>query len=320
MISGLKRFGIGLATGGVGMKRLLGPVLLVLGLLVAGCGGGDGGPTNPGGGDGGSTMTATIGGTAWKAASNAIFVNAGGTARDGTLVITGVESPSGISVVLLIGFISGPATQPLGVNGLSTPGGIASVGGGGDGWTTPMSGAAGFVTITTRTATRIAGTFNFTAAHVDPAHIPANLTVTGGAFDITVDAGLPPLPTGVGSTAIGNIGGAPWNGATILGWQPAPGAITIQVDNTAYSISLISAVPVSAGGTYGIPSQISMLVQRYGTADAWWGGLGADVGTLTVSTLDGNRLIAAFSATLPSLQEEAPLAITGGAINVYLQQ
>jgi hypothetical protein len=302
------------------MKRLLGPVLLVLGLLAAGCGGGDGGPSNPDGGGGGNTFTATIDGEAWSAAPNVISVTAGGTPRDGTLLITGVESPSGVALALMIGFIAGPATQPLGVNPLSTPGGSASVGGGGDGWITPMNGAAGFVTITTRTDKRIAGTFNFTAAHFDPAHIPANLMVTAGAFDITVDAGLPPLPTGVGSTAIATIGGAPWNGATIIGLQPTPGAITIQVDNTAYSISLNSAVPVSAGGTYGIPSQISMMVSRSGTPDAWWGGLGADIGTLTIATLDGNRLIADFSATLPSMQEEAPLAVTGGAINVYMQQ
>ncbi|MBK7769595.1 MAG: hypothetical protein IPI48_03405 [bacterium] len=143
-------------------------------------------------------------------------------------------------------------------------------------WTTPMSGQAGFITLSARTATRVAGTFNYTAGH--SAAPCAARVVTGGAFDITRESGLPPLPTGVGSTAIATIGGVPWNAATIVGLSGGGTSFTLAADNTSYSITLSPKQLVSAGNTYGIPSQMGITVLRTGTADSWWGGLGADIG------------------------------------------
>ncbi len=299
--------------------------MLALPLLqLAGCGGGGGGgPTGPGGGGGGggggNSFTAVIDGTAWTSDSSAISVTGSASAtRAGLLIISGYETSSNRGLSLAISFFIGPAVQPLGVNSATTPGGSGTVMLPPDSWLTPMSGAAGFVTLTERSATRIAGSFNFTAAALAGA-TPAQRVVTGGAFDITVPAGLPPLPTGVGSTATATIGGSPWYAATIVGLHPGSGTFSLSASNTAYSLTLVPKVPVSAGNSYGIPSQMGVTVLREGTAESWWGGTGADIGTVTISTFDAHRLVASFSGILPALNAPAALTLAGGTVNAYLE-
>lgn len=306
------------------MKRISGPSWLIVALLAVSCGGGDDGPAAPGGGGGGggggNTFTATIDGQAFAADAATIQVTGNTPAtRQGTLVITGYQTSSGRALSVSFSFFIGPASQPLGVNPGTNPGGIASITIASDIWMTPLSGAAGFITLSTRTDKRIAGTFNFTAAGSLPGMSPANRVVTNGTFDITIDAGLPPLPTGVGSTCIANIGGTPWNAATIVGIQPGAGSFSVAADNTSYSISLVPKVVTAAGNTYGIPSEMGITVLRTGTAESWYGGLGADIGSVTITTLDANRLIASFNGTLPPLSAPGSLAVTGGAINAHLE-
>jgi hypothetical protein len=297
-------------------------LLLCVPLLMAvGCGGSDG-PSNPGGGGGGgggNSFTAVIDGVNW--ASDEAFISVTGIStptREGMLIITGFEASSGRGLSMGISFFIGPATQPLGVNTGTTPGGTGTVMVTPESWTTPMSGQAGFITLSARTATRVAGTFNYTAEALGGA-VPAARVVTGGAFDITKDSGLPPLPTGVGSTAIATIGGVPWNAATIVGLSGGGTSFTLAADNTSYSITLSPKQLVSAGNTYGIPSQMGITVLRTGTADSWWGGLGADIGSITITTLTTNRVVATFNGNLVPLNAVGNLAVGGGAINAYLQ-
>lgn len=292
----------------------------LLAFVVAGCGGDDdGGPAGPGGGgndDG--PFRATIDGQPWSADDATVSVTgAPGSTREGLILITGYETATGRAVTLSLAFMGGPSTQPLGVNTGTTPGGLATVLVGSETWVTPFSGAAGFVTLTERTATRIAGTFNFTAAAQNAA-MPATRVVTAGSFDITKATGLPGLPSGVGSTAIATFGGTPWYAATIVGISSGSGVFSLAADNTAYSLTLVPTQPVAAGNTYGIPSQMGLTVTRTGTTDSWWGGLGADVGSITITTLQDDRLVGTFNANLVPLNAVGGLAVGGGAINAYL--
>lgn len=307
------------------MKRPLGMALLVLGLVAVGCGGGGdggGGPTGPPPPGGGNTFTATIDGTAWSSDKNLIMVTGPNPANhQGTLVISGYQASTQRSVQLFLSFIIGPATQPLGVNQGTNPGGTANVLVVTDSWLTPLSGKAGTIQITARTDKRIAGEFNFTADGILPGMTPPTRTITNGKFDITIAAGLPPLPTGVGSTAIANIGGTPWNAATIVGFNGGLGTFSIALDNTLYSISIVPKQPVTAGNLYGIPSQITFQVIQTGTSNSWVATSGPDIGTVAINTFDANRLIANFSVTaLPVLNGSGgPLTIIGGAINAHLE-
>ncbi|MBK6735545.1 MAG: hypothetical protein IPG61_16010 [bacterium] len=301
-------------------RYLVVPAIALL-LILGGCGGGDDGPNNPGGGGGGggNSFTAVIDGVNWTSDEASISVSGINTpTREGMLIVTGFEASSGRGLSLAFSFFIGPASQPLGVNTGTTPGGTGTVIMAPDSWMTPLSGQAGFITLSARTATRVAGTFNFTAAAVAGA-VPATRVVTGGTFDITKDSGLPPLPTGVGSTAIATIGGVPWYAATIIGLGGGGTSFTLAADNTSYSITLSPKQLVSAGNTYGIPSQMGITVLRTGTADSWWGGLGADIGSITITTLTTNRVVATFNGNLVPLNAVGNLAVGGGAINAYLQ-
>jgi len=309
------------------MKRVRILALLVLGLFAVSCGGDDS-PTGTGGGgggnnSGGNSFTATIDGQPFKSDANLIQVTGNNPAtRQGTLVITGYQTSTGTGINLILSFfISTPAsvTQPLGVNTGTTPGGTCSVIKGSDSWTTPLSGAAGFVTVTERTDKHIKGTFHCSTDGILPATTPPTRSVTNGAFDITIDSGLPPLPTGVGSTAVATLGGTPWNAATVVGLTGGAGSFSTSADNADYSITLSPKVPVSSGNTYNIPSDINITVINKNTTDSWYGGTGADIGTMTINTIAANRLYANFSGTLPPLSASGSLLVTGGAINTYLE-
>lgn len=310
------------------MKRVRILALLVFGLFAVSCGGDDS-PTGTGGGggggnnSGGNSFTATIDGQPFKSDANLIQITGNNPAtRQGTLVITGYQTSTGTGMNLIISFfqnVPNAVTQPLGVNTGTTPGGTASVIKGVDSWMTPLNGASGFVTVTERTDTHIKGTFFCTTEGILPSITPPTRVVTNGAFDITVASGLPPLPTSVGSTSVANLGGTPWNAATVVGLSGGTGVFSTSADNTNYSITFVPKMPVSAGNTYGIPSQIGMTVINKLTADSWWGGTGSDIGTMTINQLDSNRLYANFSGTLPPLSGSGSLTVSNGAINTYLE-
>ncbi|MGB8329606.1 MAG: hypothetical protein WCE62_05715, partial [Polyangiales bacterium] len=284
------------------MTRMIERVIAVLVLAALGCGdgGGDGGGGQAGGGGnpGGTSFSARIDGEPWAADDDLVQVTGNpGAPRLGTIVISGLEVATGQGLTLALSFISGPGTYPLGVNIGTTPGGTGQVTDPPDSWLTPLSGDAGTVTITVRTATRIAGTFSFSA---DPllGGGPAAV-VTDGKFDITQSAGLPALPTGDGSTASATIDGSAWNGATVVALNPGAGVLSVSASNTAYSISMTPKVPLTAGNSYGIPSQISLTIIRTGAADSWVAIGGDDVGTWTIDTFTATRATGTFDATLP---------------------
>lgn len=302
-------------------SRFLLACLSIVSLVIVGCGGSSSptGPSDQSSGTGtGNVFSAIIDGTAWSSDANHITVT-GSTSptRAGTLVISGYETASGTTLSLTLSFVGGPSTQPLGVNINTTPGGIGMVAAPPASWTTPLDGAAGTITLSKRTSTEIAGTFSFTAT----ASVGATGTrnVTAGSFDITMAGGLPAMPTGTGSVVHASIDGTPWNAATIVGSNPGSGIFTLEADNTEYSVTLIPTVPVVAGTTYGIPSQMSLTVIRTGTSNSWAATSGVDVGSVTITTFDAHRLVASFDVTLPPQTASGSLSMSEGAIDAYLQ-
>ncbi|HET9886302.1 MAG TPA: DUF6252 family protein, partial [bacterium] len=194
------------------MKRIFFAVLL-LSLLAPGCGDDDDDTTGPGPAN--NEMSANVDGQAWRADQSAITVNGGAsTPFQGTISIAGTQL-GGVNenITLILSFISGPGTYPLGVNFLTNAGGQATFTQAPTSFVTILTGEAGVVTITTRTNTRIAGTFSFDASDISG---PGTVSVTNGVFDITVEGSLPALPTGSGSEMSANLDGNFWNAATIL--------------------------------------------------------------------------------------------------------
>jgi len=292
--------------------------LLLLGFLAAGCSDDDE-PTGPGAAF--NKMSANVDGQFWQSDQSAITITGdSATAPQGTMVISGTKLTGGNkNITLELSFITGPGTYPLGVSVLTNAGGRGLYSEAPNSWLTPMTGEAGTVTISTRTDTRIVGTFSFDADEF-PGSTPSTVRVTNGEFDITVEGGLPALPTGIASVTSANLNGDFWNAATIIAYATVPGEFNFAGTTTEFAIAIFPLVPVSAGNTYGMPSQISLTINRIGSTDSWHSDGGPNVGTLTVTEFTNDQLVATFDGVIPQLSGGiTPMAITDGQINVFLQ-
>lgn len=280
-----------------------GTVLAVSCLLVSSCGGNNS-PTGPGGG---ANFQATVGGTAWQAQSAA----AGGGAN-GTFSITGVNA-SGAGIGLVLYNLSAPGTYPLGVGG-TVFGGTATLTEGAASWWTALTGAAGTVTITQVSSTRIAGTFSFTAVPLSGG-ATGTRAVTAGSFDLAVTAtGSIAVPANVGNRAGGMLGGQPWNAATVVMISaPASGVLSSGFSNDTHSINLTLS-GFTGPGTY----QLNTGVARYfgvvltGTTTSWGGTQASNSGSVVITSVSASRVVGSYTATLqPGTGGAGTLTITG---------
>jgi len=306
--------------------------------LLAACGGSDnttgptsGGNQNPGGTTGGTggtaLMTATIDGKAWTASSGGVSAIQVSSASGGYL-ISGLElsgATIGTGIGISINDIPGPGTYPLGTDGVSVAGGFGAVTGtGSQTWNTPVSGAAGTITITALTTAHIAGTFSFTAS------LPANgatgtRVVTSGVFDAPFKpaAVIKALPDSVGSKMTATLNGQPWIGG-IVGGQIGSGFISLSGINDKQSILFTIPMPTAAG-TYVLNNILPNFVQAWdpnavkpaGARCCW--GVQGDVGTVTFTTLTKTRVKGTFSATLspqPGTAAVGLLTIANGTFDI----
>ncbi len=257
--------------------------------LLAACGG-DGG-SGPDGGD--ADFSATIEGAEWTAASQSATAAAG---PGGTFTIAGGSAESSPRAIIMTLYnIGGPGTYPFGV-GPTVAGGIGSVTTGSSSYTTPLSGAAGTVTISSLTSNRIAGTFEFTAG-ADPVF----RHVTDGRFDLPFTAsGSIAVPDYAGNLFSGTLNDAPWNAATVvMVAAPASGTLAVGISNLTYQITLILSGWTGTGsydlGT-GVSREMSAMAGSGSTGT--WGGSGLSTGTVTVTSASATRVSGSYDVTL----------------------
>jgi len=282
-------------------------------LSLAACGGSSS-STGPTGGTGANgTFTATIDGAPWVSSTNQ---TAGGSsaanAVPGLVTLTGtkiVSSTNYTTISLLLGYLSGPGTYPLGVNQATTAGGAGIVstasGSSFSTWSTNLTGSAGTVTITSLTSTRIGGTFQFTAPPQSFTTTTGTRVVTNGVFDLPLPANFTLAPaTNKGSKITGTIGGVAWNAASTVALGGS-GIFSMAGSTDSLTVSLVTGRPVSAGSSYPIGGTqggiqgATMQVVKTGTSLSWTSGTGtSSVGTLTITTLSGNRATGTIVATL----------------------
>ena len=289
-------------------------------VLLAGCGGGSG-PTGPGPGGGNTTgaMTAKVDGQSWSSPSSVTAVATVASAP-GLYVISGLQSSGGTAQAITLSLlgIPGPGTYPLGV-GSGVAGGTGIFAQASSGWATPLSGTAGTIALTTLTSTRIAGTFSFNA---DPTTGPASgvKVITNGTFDL-------PITTAVSSGTVANnllnkitatIGGTPYNAASVA-TQSTPAQIfgfASTTNTRGLSLSISGGV---APGTYPIGTQgavttvigVSSECTPGGPmACTWSSALGGATGSVTITSIAGNRATGTFSGTLPRLAGTGATTLT----------
>jgi hypothetical protein len=149
--------------------------------LVA-CGSDSTGPDDQGGGS--SSMNATVGGTAFAPPALAIQ----GHFTDGVLTFAGSATSGGTTTVVTINLlgVDGPGTYELNPNFAGQFGmvtrtqGVSTV----STWTTTLSPGTGSLNLTTLTADRAAGSFQFTGQSAPGTQATGQMTVSSGTFDI----------------------------------------------------------------------------------------------------------------------------------------
>jgi hypothetical protein len=302
---------------------LTGAVVLV---GLGGCGGGD--SSGPGGSSG---FTARIDGQAWEAEPISIASQAIG-AIPGGLLLLGSQTTGGVSRTLTVSLynISGPGTYPLGVSS-NVFGGIGQVGEAGESWITENTGNEGSITITTLSASRIAGTFHYTADPGQNNNVGGVRTVTDGRFDLPFKGPLAPVPDNVGSSVTATLGSEVYTAWSVDGLlQDHLGGPGFQFSSTTKFHGLrVLLSGVTGPGTYSIshtsPVRSVGAGRNGGDADhCCWGGGGSplDAGTITITSLTASRVKGTLTATLqpsPGTAATAPLVITDAAFDVGIE-
>jgi hypothetical protein len=279
-------------------------------LLTMSCGGDS--PTGTGG-QNSAPLKATIDGQAWVAG----FASATAGAN-GIFTITGSSlnaSVTGMSLVLY--YIGAPGTYPLGVGG-SVKGGIGVLSGGGSSWATALTGAAGSVTISNVSATRIAGTFSFTAPPQAGAGATTTRSVTQGEFDLPVTGPATlNVPDNLGSLVTATFGGNAFNASTVVQvTSPSSGTLTMGASNTAYTMNVVLSGYTGAGTyTMGTGAARTVSVITTATPQSSWGGTqGTTSGTIVITSATSSRIKGTMNLVLsPSIASPGPgqLTVTG---------
>lgn len=272
--------------------------------LAAACGGG--GDDDPQGPGGATNWSALIDGEEWTGLGNAA------RSAGGIYTITGADASGGAISISLYN-IPGPGTYALGMNATGFGGtAIVSEASPISGWATVLNGRAGSVTITTLTDTRIAGTFQYTAAAQNGAATGTRV-VTEGEFDmlmLTAGAWSPPdawdgsrLNGRVGSdTVIGATMAVIYNGDDLVfnaGDLSYLVSFTIQDLTATGALSFHDTAPIRRISLTNPAGSIAYFTDS------------TSAGNVTVTTFNANRIAGSYTATLKQLGAAGTINVSG---------
>ncbi|HEV8449651.1 MAG TPA: DUF6252 family protein [Gemmatimonadaceae bacterium] len=308
-------------------------VIAPLALAAFACGGGASSTTGPGGPSGNARyyLQASIDGAAWGEDAVSAAATGARWAAPGLFTISGYDASSNITILITLYNVYGPGTYALGVNA-SNSGGTAQVTNISAGWATPLSGAAGSVTITSLTQTEMAGTFTFVANGL--LNVPATSlkNVTSGTFDLPVKAnGVITQLTGTkGSSISGTIAGSAFNLATITattsttrGPQGATIGTTLTFGGGSTTYGMGGSVPAITGpGVYPLgpgsaangfnATTLNASLTNGTVIQAWNSSDALSTGSVTITSFTPNRIQGSFSGNLgPGFGTSARINVSG---------
>jgi hypothetical protein len=290
------------------------------------CGGGGGDSTGPGpGGNNGNgqfRFTAKIDGANWASTAGVETVGVPVSVA-GLFALTGSQvGANGQTIVISLYNIPGPGTYPLGT-GVSVPGGNALIStASGGGWKTPQSGADGSITLTTLTATRMEGTFNFTAVGFTGG-ATGTKTVTDGSFSLEIrpNGTIGPLADNVGHKMSATLNGAAFNGADVASiYSGTTFGVTATTNTRSVSFTLSD---VTGAGTYALSNALplrTMGVSLYnGTqlTSSHSSSVAGSSGSVTITSLTATRVKGTFTGVLGvGLGSGGTMTVTNGTFDV----
>lgn len=264
-------------------------------------------------------MTASVDGQAFSATQSSAAATATSAGSVYTITGTQVSGSAVRSIALILYNIAAPGTYPLGVNSTNF-GGSATIVDGSSSWSTPLSGVAGTVIVTSLTGSQIAGTFSFTAASAVTQG--STRTVTNGAFDLAFTGSPGTVQPYQGSAMKATLGSTAWIGATIVVVAKTGGVYSFGASSstsvTGSGITNVNVIltGVTGPGTYTLGPAMSQLSVTVGGSN-YSSSLSGSSGSVVVTSVDTNRLKGTFTATLAS-GGGAALSVTGGTFDIGL--
>lgn len=266
-----------------------------------------------------SKFTALVDGTRWRPISYVFSPNQYGGF---SLFATDIFGPNRFSVSLSVGHVVGVGTYPLTGDVGPFDGGTASISNGTAYWGANGSGGSGTLTVTSATATRIAGTFQFTA--VPTAGFGGTRYVTEGEFDLPTQGtgfDITPLNAAYRFDAVADGTACSPRNASISGVPGDRFSLSVGcTENRTIGLDLSNFVgtgtyPLGTGGTRVMSffrSLPSFASQSYGGTNA------LSAGTVTITTytpgasIGTTRVAGTFSATLSSATAgTSPVQLSG---------
>jgi hypothetical protein len=279
---------------------------LSLGVLAftfaSACGGGSG-DDDPQGPNGNENMTAEIDGDDWAGMGNAA------RSAGGIYTITAAQGTEGISLQLFN--IPGPGTYPLGMNATGF-GGTGLVSLPGAGWSTPLNGRSGSVTLTTVTDTRIIGTFQYDATPLNGS-ATGTREVTNGEFDMLLQTAGTWAPPDAwdGNRLNGRIGTDTIVGATMV--------VVLNGDDLLFNagdlehVLTITLQDLAGANAYTFSNSAPLrqiMLSDINGGDAYMTAAGAP-GSITVSSANANRIAGSYTATLTRVGGSETITVSG---------
>ncbi|MCC6318762.1 MAG: hypothetical protein IT361_13860 [Gemmatimonadaceae bacterium] len=291
-------------------NSLVAALAFSLAACVSACGGSSTAPIpTPNSG----SITARIDGASWSSGQGAAAVHA----APGLYAISGISVGS-YTMALTLNNIRGPGTFPLGV-GPQVPGGYVVLSNASGGWATPLSGAAGTITLTTVTDTRIVGSFSYNA---EPVNVGTTGTraVTNGAIDMAVNTspGTGAPLDNAGSTFTASLNGSPFVAAAIAGSLTPGGIFGVAANNVTRSLTLTFS-QVAGPGSYSTSANPLRQVTYSLPSGATWSSQGAGgSATVAITSITATRIRGTVTGTLvPALGgATGNVSIVGGAFDI----
>jgi hypothetical protein len=295
---------------------------LAVAIAMVACGG-DGGSTGPngGGGNGQFRFSAKIDGANWASTAGVEAVGVP-VSVPGIFALTGSQ-PGGQTIIITLYNIPGPGTYPLGT-GVSVPGGNALISTTAGGWRTAQSGADGTITITTLTATRMEGTFNFTAVAFTGG-ATGTKTVTDGSFvlELKPTGTIGPLPDNAGHKVSATLNGASFNAADVaMIYSPGGSSFTVTGNTNTRSVTFALA-NITGPGTFAlsttnpIRSMGATVINGTQVVSLHNSAFAGSSGSVTITSLTATRIRGTFNAVLAAAPGSAgTMTITNGTFDV----
>lgn len=224
-------------------------------------------------------------------------------------------------------YVEETGTYPLGVTATVFGGYAALSNTSGALWHSAVTGSSGSVALTTLSATRIAGTFQFQATPFPGTQATGTKVVTDGHFDFPLSEPGTSVPDNAGGKLNATLNDVEYIASYVAVTGQGTSDLIFSTSNADFTVTFFLN-EVEGPGEYPLsfvtPTR-AMVINAGNQAPAGdnccWGPSLADSGAVTITSYSADRIVGTFEGTIearPGTPATAPLVITDGAFDLGL--